>query len=125
MSTTSPSARRSVKVAHLVMALLFLGVVAVWALVVSDAVDADQVAFLVPGVLVVAGVLGLLASVLSARNRARRPQPDPVPPLPEPHVGRDRSPDADLHDDLHDDSHDDLEHTAPLTPTRTTDQESR
>ena len=124
MSTTSPSPRRPVKVAHLVMALLFLGVVALWALVASAAVGADQVALLVPGVLVAAGVLGLLASVLSARNRASRPRPDPLPPLPEPRDRRDDrhgDPDGDLHDDLHDD----LEHTAPLTPTRSHDEESR
>lgn len=117
---------RTVKVPHLVMALLFLGAVAVWALVASDAVGADQVPFLVPGVLVAAGVLGLLASVLSGRGRRSRPAP--TPPLHEP-WGESRydDPETDQHDRLTDeldelDRLDDLEHTAPVTPTQSTQQ---
>lgn len=114
---------RTVKVPHLVMSLLFLGAVAVWALVASDAVGPDQVAFLVPGVLVVAGVLGLLASVLSGRGRRSRPAPTPL--LHEPwRNGPYDEPETDQHDLLtHElDELDDLEHTAPVTPTRSTQQ---
>lgn len=102
---TTPPNDRTVKVPHLVMGLLFAGAVAVWALVATDAVGADQVAFLAPGVLVAAGVLGLLASVLSGRHRHQRRSGTPTR-LDEPY--------------------DDLEHTAPLTPTpQHPDEESR
>ncbi len=121
---TSERNDRTVKVPHLVMALLFLGAVAVWALVASDAVGPDQVAFLVPGVLVAAGVLGLLASVLSGRGRRSRPAP--TPPLHEPwrDSAYDDEPETDQHDRLiaELDEPDDLEHTAPVTPARSTQQ---
>ena len=123
--TDRPPQDRTVKVPHLVMALLFLGTVAVWALVAGDAIGADEVAFLVPGVLVAAGVLGLLASLASGRNRRRR-QSLPTPAAPHAADLRDDDPwdepdpHDDRHDDGHDDGHDDLEHTAPLTPTSST-----
>ena len=115
--TDRPPQDRTVKVPHLVMALLFLGTVAVWALVAGDAIGPDEVAFLVPGVLVAAGVLGLLASLASGRNRRRRQALPPTPAAPATEDRRDDDPWDEP--DRHDDRHDDLEHTAPLTPTRT------
>jgi hypothetical protein len=67
-----PPADHSVKVPHLVFGLLFLGVVAVWALVVGDFINEDQLVVIGPGVLIVAGVIGLAASLASTRNRKRR-----------------------------------------------------
>jgi hypothetical protein len=67
-----PPADRSVKVTHLVFGLLFLGVAVVWALVVGDVINEDDLVVLAPAVLIVAGVIGLAASLASARNRRNR-----------------------------------------------------
>ena len=69
---------RSVKVPHLVFGLLFLGAAAIWALVASDVITTDRLAFLGPGVLIVAGVIGLAASLASNRNRTPPPGPPPA-----------------------------------------------
>lgn len=120
----TPPDDRTVKVPHLVMGLLFAGAVAVWALVATDAVGADEVAFLAPGVLVAAGVLGLLASVLSGRDRRRRRSGTPAQPVSDRGVEHDLRTDPD--DARLDEPYDDLEHTAPLTPTQQhRDEESR
>lgn len=71
-----PPVDRSVKVPHLVFGLLFLGIAVVWALVASEAIDADRLPILAPAVLIVAGVIGLAASLASGRNSRRR---GPVP----------------------------------------------
>lgn len=63
---------RSVKVAHLVFGLLFLGLAGLWALVSSEVIDADSLPLIAPGVLVAAGVIGLVASLATSRNRQRR-----------------------------------------------------
>lgn len=63
---------RSVKVAHLVFGLFFLGVAAIWALVSADVITVDRLAVLAPIVLITAGVVGLAASLANARNRRRR-----------------------------------------------------
>lgn len=126
-----PTPDRTVKVPHLVMALLFGGIVALWALVASRSVGTDEVAFLAPGVLVAAGVLGLLASVLSGRNRRRRPTAYPPAAgrlVEEPRHQADTAGPADPLDDLLRDDRDDepdpddLEHTAPVTPVRDRDR---
>jgi hypothetical protein len=70
-STPLPPPDHSVKVAHLVFALLFLGVATVWALVASDTIDADTVPLIGPAVLIAAGVVGLAASLANARFRRR------------------------------------------------------
>jgi hypothetical protein len=66
-----PPVDRSVKIPHLVFGLLFLGVAAVWALVASEAINADRLPILAPAVLIVAGVIGLAVSLASGRNRRR------------------------------------------------------
>lgn len=70
--TPPPAADRSVKIPHLVFGLLFLGVAGIWALVVSDVITEDRLPVLAPAVLIVAGVIGLAASLASTRNRKAR-----------------------------------------------------
>ncbi len=70
-----PPADRSVKVPHLVFGLLFLGVAAIWALGTSHLIRVEHLTLLGPGVLIAAGVIGLAASLASARNRRSTPQP--------------------------------------------------
>lgn len=62
----------SVKVAHLVLALLFLGAAGIWALVETDVITAERLTVLAPALLIAAGVIGLAASLASSRNRRRR-----------------------------------------------------
>ncbi len=69
---TPPPADRSVKIPHLVFGLLFLGVAGIWALVVTDVITEDRLPVLAPAVLIVAGVIGLAASLASTRNRKAR-----------------------------------------------------
>lgn len=68
---TSPP-DRSVKVAHLVFGLFFLGLVGIWTLVQTDVVTGDRLAVLGPGVLIAAGVIGLVASLANSRRSTRR-----------------------------------------------------
>jgi len=72
------SGRHPVNVGHLVMGLAFLGLLVVWALVASDAVDGDELRWLMPVPWIVAGAAGLLASVVASRRRATR-EPATVP----------------------------------------------
>jgi hypothetical protein len=77
-----PPTDRSVKIPHLVFGLLFLGVAGIWALVVTDVITEDTLPILAPAVLIVAGVIGLAASLASTRNRRHkheRQQADPEP----------------------------------------------
>jgi len=67
-------ADRSVKITHLVFGLLFLGVAVVWALVVGDVINENDLAVLAPAILIAAGVIGLATSLASARNRRNRNQ---------------------------------------------------
>jgi hypothetical protein len=67
-----PPPDTSVKVPHLDYGLLFLGLAGVWALVSSGAIDADSLPLIGPGVLIAAGVVGLVASLANGRNRSRR-----------------------------------------------------
>jgi hypothetical protein len=60
-----------VKIPHLVFGLLFLGVAGIWALGTSDVLSGEKLAILGPGVLIAAGVIGLVAGLASSRNRRR------------------------------------------------------
>lgn len=62
--------KAGVKVPHLVFGLLFLGVAAIWALGASGVLGGEALTVLGPAVLVAAGVIGLGASLASARNRS-------------------------------------------------------
>ena len=67
-----PPNDRSVKITHLVFGLLFLGVAVVWALVVGDVINENDLAVIAPAILIAAGVTGLATSLASARNRRNR-----------------------------------------------------
>ena len=67
----APPPDTSVKVAHLVFALLFLGAAGIWALVETDVITAERLTVLAPALLIAAGVIGLAASLASSRNRRR------------------------------------------------------
>lgn len=74
MSTTPhvpPPADDRVKVAHLVLGLLFLGVVGVWAVITLGLVTPERLTVLGPGLLIAAGVAGLTASLVAARRGSR------------------------------------------------------
>ena len=68
----APPPDTSVKVAHLVFALLFLGAAGIWSLVETDVITAERLTVLAPALLIAAGVVGLAASLASSRNRRRR-----------------------------------------------------
>lgn len=70
-----PPADRGVKVPHLVFGLLFLGVAGIWALGTSHLISDAHLTLLGPGVLIAAGVIGLVASLATARKRGSAPQP--------------------------------------------------
>ena len=63
------SRRHPVNVGHLVMGLAFAGLVGIWALVVGDVVDNDDIRWLLPIPWVLAGAAGLLATTLGGRHR--------------------------------------------------------
>ena len=60
--------RHPVNTGHLVMGIAFLGLVLVWALIVSDVVTDDGVRWLLPLPWVAAGLAGVLATVLPRRR---------------------------------------------------------
>lgn len=68
----TPTGRHPVNIGHLVMGLAFLGLVAVWAVVQGDAIDDDDIRWLLPVPWVLAGGAGLLASILAGRRHAER-----------------------------------------------------
>ncbi len=61
----------TVNVAHLVMGTALVGLFTVWALISSDTVDLGDAHWLLPAPWLLAGVVGLVATVL--RNIRRRP----------------------------------------------------
>ena len=65
------SGRHPVNVGHLVMGLAFAGLVGIWALVVGDAIDNEDVRWLLPIPWVLAGVAGLLAVMLGGGRKSR------------------------------------------------------
>ena len=70
LSPAAESPWHPVHVSHLVMGLAFLGLVAVWAIVVPlDAVQQHHARWLLPLPWLVAGAAGLVATVLSGRRR--------------------------------------------------------
>ena len=67
------SGRHPVNVGHLVMGIALLGLLAVWALVVGDVVEGDDVRWLLPAPWVLAGAAGLIAlAVTGHRGRETR-----------------------------------------------------
>ncbi len=72
-----------VKVGHLVTGVVFLGLAGSWALRQGGVIGDVGVGWLVPVVLVAAGVIGLLAMVAGTVRR-NRPQPVPATDTPVP-----------------------------------------
>ena len=67
--------RHDTDVTSLVFGLIFVGVVGLWALVASDTMDFPDLSVLGPALLVVAGFIGLAATLgSSAKQRARAQQ---------------------------------------------------
>ena len=61
--------KRPVSISHLVFGMIFLGVTALWVVGVATDAEAPDIAALVPAVLIAAGVLGLVATVVNSRRR--------------------------------------------------------
>ena len=67
------SGRHPVNVGHLVMGIALLGLVAIWALIVGDVVEGDEVRWLLPTPWVLGGAAGLIAlAVTGHRGRENR-----------------------------------------------------
>jgi len=79
-----PSGRHPVNIGHLVMGLAFVGLVAVWALVQGGVVDHHDVRWLLPLPWVVAGIVGLVASTLTSRDRWGTQQTGWIDDRPQP-----------------------------------------
>ena len=83
------SGRHPVNVGHLVMGVALLGLVAIWALIVGDVVEGEDVRWLLPLPWVLAGAAGLIAlAVTGHRGRETRQvgwvaPPDQTEPHPE------------------------------------------
>jgi hypothetical protein len=60
--------KRPISVSHLVFGLIFLGAAVLWAVGAATGADAPDVAAVAPAVLIGAGVAGLIAIVVNARN---------------------------------------------------------
>jgi hypothetical protein len=60
--------KRPISVSHLVFGLIFLGAAVLWAVGAATDADAPDVAAVAPAVLIGAGVAGLIAIVVNARN---------------------------------------------------------
>ena len=70
--------KRPVSVSHLVFGLIFLGGAVLWSIGAATDADAPDIAVLAPAVLIAAGVAGLIAIVLNARNARISAQAQPA-----------------------------------------------
>ncbi len=66
--TERESGRHPVNVGHLVMGVALLGLVAIWALIVGDVVEGDDVRWLLPTPWVLAGAAGLTAMAVNGHR---------------------------------------------------------
>jgi len=64
-----PTGSHPVNVGQLVMALVFLAIVGVWALVQSDTVTGDDIRWLLPLPWMIGGGIGLAAAAISSVRR--------------------------------------------------------
>ncbi len=70
---THEGGRHPVNVGHLVMGIALLGLVVVWALIVGDVVEGEDVRWLLPAPWVLGGAAGLVAlAVTGSRGRETR-----------------------------------------------------
>ena len=80
MTAVPNGARHPVNIGHLVMGLAFAGLLGVWALIVGDVADGDDIRWLLPLPWVFAGAIGLLAVTLATRRRTTQPGPELAEP---------------------------------------------
>jgi hypothetical protein len=76
--------KRTISVSHLVFGLIFLGAAVLWSIGAATDADAPDLAVIAPAVLIGAGVAGLIATVVNARNtriRTAKPVEEPVDTL--------------------------------------------
>ena len=59
---------KSVSITHLVFGLIFLGVTTLWVVGATTDLEAPALAIWGPAVLIVAGLVGLAATIFNARN---------------------------------------------------------
>jgi hypothetical protein len=112
----STPANRPLNVSYLVVGLIFLGISGSWALHASGAVDTGDVQWLMPLVLVGAGVIGLIAFTAKGLTRGRGSYVD------EQAVGE--QPGIDLYGDERYEPEPDTQHESTETES-TTDQTMR
>lgn len=75
------SGRHPVNIGHLVMGIALLGLVAVWALIIGDVVDGEDVRWLLPVPWVLAGAAGLVALAIGGHRGSESRQVGWVTPL--------------------------------------------
>lgn len=80
-----------VKVGHLVTGLVFLGLAGSWALHQAGVIGDVGVGWLMPAILVAAGVIGLLVMFVGSVRRNRPPAHDPASDVPENHQTTDHT----------------------------------
>ena len=68
----TPTGRHPVNTGHLVMGVAFVGLVIVWALLTSDAVQLDNARWILPLPWLAAGAAGLVATLLRGRGPSGR-----------------------------------------------------
>jgi len=71
MSTDQSTSPRTVSIPHLIFGVVFTGIAAVWAIGEATNADLPRSAIGFPAVLIVAGVVGLVATVVNARRRSQ------------------------------------------------------
>ena len=81
------SGRHPVNILHLVMGVIFLGVLAIWGLIQGEVASTEDLRWLVPLPWVIAGAAGLLVITLSGRRGGKTPAAAPAPQIPDPAVG--------------------------------------
>jgi hypothetical protein len=81
------SGRHPVNILHLVMGVIFLGVVTIWGLIQAELASTEDLRWLVPLPWVIAGAAGLLVITLSGRRRNSVSATDPAATAAEPVEG--------------------------------------
>lgn len=99
MDDTLETGRHPVNTGHLVMGLVFLGLVAVWALIAGDVVPERDAKWLLPVPWVAGGAIGLAVAAWANMRSRRVGTAGPVHPDHPPYDGDTEPPTAVLHED--------------------------